>query len=389
MGERIGVLHVVDCLNVGGTERQLFELIRRQDRARYRPLLACFKSGGELLPPLRELGIEPEVFPLRGSLAQANTAFQVARMAMMIRSENIRIVHAHDFYSNVIGVAAASVAGARSIVSRRDLAHWLGGTQRKALRLACRMADAVIANARAVAIETARDFGVSDDKMHVVMNGIDVEHFDLHAFRTPDPLLPGGSVVTPRVCMVGSMHLPDKGHADLLEAAAILKSRGVRAQYLLVSDGALRVSLEEKARALGVAGDVVFLGRRSDVASVLVRSDVVVHPSWSEGFPNAVLEAMCAARPVVATRVGGIPEVLQHGVHGLLVDAQRPAELADALGRILAHPLAGHIMGLRGRRHVESELSLDKMRRSVEALYDALLGRDVLDEAPPLHAANG
>jgi len=389
MGERIGVLHVVDCLNVGGTERQLFELIRRQDRARYRPLLACFKPGGELLPSLRELGIEPEVFPLRGSLAQANTAFQVARMAMMIRSNNIRIVHAHDFYSNVIGVAAASLAGARSIASRRDLAHWLGGTQRKALRLACRMADAVIANAAAVATQTARDFGVSDDKMHVVMNGIDVEHFDLQAFRTPDPLLPGGSVVTPRVCMVGSMHLPDKGHADLLEAAAILRARGVRAQYLLVSDGALRAPLEEKARALGVADDIVFLGRRSDVASVLVRSDVVVHPSWSEGFPNAVLEAMCAARPVVATRVGGIPEVLQHGVHGLLVDAQRPAELANALGRILANPLAGHVMGLRGRRHVESEFSLDKMRHTVEALYDALLGRDALDEAPPLHAANG
>jgi L-malate glycosyltransferase len=389
MGEPIGVLHVVDCLNVGGTERQLFELIRHQDPSRYRTMLACFKSGGELLPALRGIGIEPQVFPLRGSLAQANTAFQVARMAMMIRSENIRIVHAHDFYSNVIGVAAASVAGVKSIASRRDLAHWLGGTQRKALRLACRMADAVIANAGAVAAQTARDFGVSDDKMHVVMNGIDIEQFELDAFRTPDPLLPGGSVVTPRVCMVGSMHLPDKGHADLLEAAAILKARGMRAQYLLVSDGALRPQLEERARALGLDDDVVFLGRRRDVGSVLVRCDVVVHPSWSEGFPNAVLEAMCAARPVVATRVGGIPEVLQHGVHGLLVDAQRPAELADALGRILAHPLAGHIMGLRGRRHVESEFSLGKMRRTVEALYDALAGRDALDRAPPLHAAHG
>ncbi|MCA1663054.1 MAG: glycosyltransferase, partial [Myxococcales bacterium] len=237
------------------------------------------------------------------------------------------------------------------------------------------------------AVETARDFGVTDDKMHVVLNGIDVEHFDLHAFRTPDPLLPGDSVATPRVCMVGSMHLPDKGHADLLEAAATLKARGVRAQYLLVSDGALRPQLEEKARALGIGDDVVFLGRRSDVQSVLVRCDVVVHPSWSEGFPNAVLEAMCAARPVVATRVGGIPEVMQHGVHGLLVDAQRPTELAGALGRILAHPLAGHVMGLRGRQRVETEFSLDKMRDTVEALYDGLVGRSTIDQAPPLHAA--
>src|SRR3954463_12340822 len=85
MAEPIGVLHVVDCLNVGGTERQLFELVRRVDRERYRPLLACFKGGGELAPSLRAIGIEPEVFPLRGSLMQPNTAFQVARMAMLIR----------------------------------------------------------------------------------------------------------------------------------------------------------------------------------------------------------------------------------------------------------------------------------------------------------------
>jgi glycosyltransferase involved in cell wall biosynthesis len=373
MAEPVGVLHVVDCLNVGGTERQLFELLRRLDRSRYRPLLACFKPGGELLGKLRALGIDPIIFPLRGSLAQANTAFQIARMAMLIRSENVRVVHAHDFYSNVIGVAAASFAGARSIASRRDLAHWLGGTQRHALRLACRMADAVIANAAAVATETAADFDVDPAKMYLVPNGIDVEHFEMQAWRTPDPLLPPGSVALPRVCMVGSMHLPDKGHADLLEAAAILKARGVRASYVFVSDGALRPSLEERARALGLDGDVTFLGRRDDVPSVLVRCDVVAHPSWSEGFPNAVLEAMCAARPVVATRVGGIPEVMTDGVHGLLIEPRRPAELASALERVLSNPLAGHVMGLRGHQHVESQFSLERMCLTVQALYDRLL----------------
>lgn len=377
MAEPVGVLHIVDCLNVGGTERQLFELLRRTDRRRYRPLLACFKPGGELLPSLRALDIEPVVFPLRGSLAQANTALQVARIAMLIRQNDIRVVHAHDFYSNVMGVAAASVAGARSIASRRDLAHWLGGTQRKMLRLACRVADAVVANAGAVAEQTAREFGVPDAKLHVVPNGIDVAHFELQAFHTPDPILPAGDVSVPRVCMVGSMHLPDKGHADLLEAAAMVKARGLRAQYLFVSDGALRPQLEAQARALGLGGDVFFLGRRADVPSVLLRCDVVAHPSWTEGFPNAVLEAMCAARPVVATRVGGIPEVMEHGTHGLLVEPRRPTELAAALEKLLAYPLAAHVMGLRGRQHVEQEFSLDKMRATFESLYAQLSGGGV------------
>jgi L-malate glycosyltransferase len=374
MAEPIGVLHVVDCLNVGGTERQLFELVRRLDRARFRPFIACFKSGGELLPRLLELGIEPVEFPLRGTLAQANTAFQITRMALLCKRTNIRVVHAHDFYANVIGVAAAGLAGARSIASRRDLAHWLGGSQRKALRFACRIADAVIANAAAVAAQTEREFAVDAAKLHLVPNGIDTEHFDLQAWRTPDPLLPAGPVALPRVVMVGSMHRTDKGHADLLAAAAILKARGVRAQYLLVSDGALRPSLQAQAQQLGLDGDVFFLGRRDDVPSVLVRCDVVAHPSWSEGFPNAVLEAMCAARPVVATRVGGIPEVMADGVHGLLVEPQRPAELASALEKLIRNPLAAHVMGLRGRRHVEREYSLERMCATVGSLYEQLAG---------------
>jgi glycosyltransferase involved in cell wall biosynthesis len=371
----IGVLHVVDCLNVGGTERQLFELLRRLDRRRFRPLVACFKSGGELHPRLVEMGLTPIEFPLRGSLAQPNTAVQITRMALLCRRENVQVVHAHDFYSNLIGVAAAMLAGARVIASRRDLAHWLSPGQRQGLRLSCRLADAVIANAAAVAEQTATELGVPGGKLHVVPNGIDVAHFDAQAFHAPEPLLPAAPVALPRVAMVGSMHLPDKGHADLLEAAAILKQRGVRAQYLLISDGALRPSLEARAQALGLHDDVVFLGRRADVPSVLVRADVVAHPSWAEGFPNAVLEAMCAARPVVATRVGGIPEVMTHSHHGLLVDAHDPGALAAALERLVTNPLAAHVMGLHGRQHVESFYSLERMCTTVESLYERLVER--------------
>jgi glycosyltransferase involved in cell wall biosynthesis len=371
------ILHVVDCLNIGGTERQLFELLRRLDRRRFRPLIACFKSGGELQPALEQLGLHPYVFPLRGSLVRANTARQITRMALLCKREKVRIVHAHDFYSNAIAIPAAVLAGAHPIASRRDLAHWLGRSQRLALRLACRLADGVVANASAVATQTAAEFGVPADRMHVIANGIDVAQFDVQARCRPDPLLPPAPASVPRVCMVASMHLPDKGHADLLEAAAILKGRGVRAQFLFISDGALRPELESRSRALGVADEVFFLGRRGDVPSVLARSDVLAHPSWAEGFPNAVLEAMCAARPVVATRVGVIPEVMQDRVHGLLIAPQRPAELASALEKLMKNPLAAHVMGLRGRQHVENRYSLEKMCTAIERLYETLVGGDL------------
>jgi glycosyltransferase involved in cell wall biosynthesis len=371
MGERVAVLHVVDCLNIGGTERQLFELLRRLDRRRFRPLLACFQARGDLLERMRELGIEPLEFPLGGTLFQANTALQIGRMAMLCSLEKVRIVHAHDFYSNLIGVTAAQLAGARSVASRRDLGHWLSPLQMRVLKLVMHRADRVVANAGAVGDRVMRLEGVPAEKLVVVRNGIDVHLFDSQARNEPDPPLPPQS--GPRVAMVASMHLPDKGHGDLLEAATLLKRRGVVAEWLLISDGALRREYEERARALGV--EVRFLGRRSDVPRLLRHVDLLVHPSWAEGFPNAVLEAMCAGKPVVATRVGGCPELVSEET-GRLVEPRRPEELARAVEELLSNPALAQELGRRGRRVVEERYSLDRMSQTIQSLYESLLPGD-------------
>jgi glycosyltransferase involved in cell wall biosynthesis len=172
--------------------------------------------------------------------------------------------------------------------------------------------------------------------------------------------------------MVASMHLPDKGHDDLLQAVAILKERGVTAQWLIVSDGALRQKHEETAHALGLDGDVLFLGRRNDVPRLLRHVDLLVHPSWAEGFPNAVLEAMCAGKPVVATRVGGCPELVSADT-GRLVEPRQPAELAQAIEEVLSNPSLAQTMGRNGRRVVEERYSLDRMSQTVQELYESLI----------------
>jgi glycosyltransferase involved in cell wall biosynthesis len=372
MAEPIGVLHVVDCLNVGGTERQMVELLRRLDRRRWRPLVACFKVCGELVPAVRGLGIDPIEFPLHGSLMRLGTLRQIARMALLCRREKVRIVHAHDFYANVFAVPAAQAAGAHVVASRRDLGHWLSPLQRRALGLACRAADCVIANATAVGELVIEAEGVAPGKLSVVPNGIDIAAFDARA--AADPALPPVAPSARRIAMVGSMHLPDKGHGDLLEAAALLRARGRRLQWLLISDGVLRSGLEERARALGLAEEVRFLGRRGDVPAILSRVDLVVHPSWAEGFPNVLLEAMCARRPVVATRVGGCPEVVSDDT-GRLVEPRQPSRLADAIDELLADPAGARELGRRGRRVVEARYSLDRMSDSVEDLYARLVRR--------------
>jgi glycosyltransferase involved in cell wall biosynthesis len=371
MADRVSVLHVVDCLNTGGTERQLFELVRRLDRRRFRPLVACFKARGDLLPRLRELGIEPFECKLPPSLMHPGTALQVARLALFCRLERVRVVHAHDFYSNLIGIAAAQLAGARAIASRRDLGHWLRPIQKRALRLACARADFVIANAVAVGDLVTRIEGVEHDKVRVVPNGIDVDIFDASARDEPEPPLPPLPEGAVRGVVVASMHLPDKGQGDLLNAAAILQTHGRRVQWLLVGDGALQPQHEENARALGLS-EVHFLGRRTDVPRVLARADLVVHPSWAEGFPNVVLEAMCAGRPVVATRVGGCPELVNDET-GILVEPRQPEALADAIDALLGDPEQARALGAAARRFVESRYSLDRMSATMTALYDRLL----------------
>src|SRR5271170_5052927 len=164
----VTILHLVDCLNVGGTERQLFELLARLDRRRWRPLVATFKAGGELDPHLRAIGIVPSEFPLLGSLTRLNTAVQIARLVRLCRRERVQIIHAHDFYSNLIGVAAAKLARVRAIASRRDLANWLDASKQRALAVSLRLADCVLANARAVGDRAATVERVARHKLCVV-----------------------------------------------------------------------------------------------------------------------------------------------------------------------------------------------------------------------------
>lgn len=396
-GGPVPVLHVVDCLNVGGTERQFFELLRRLDRRRWQPLVACLNYGGELTPRLLDMGIDPIEFPLKGSLARANTAVQIGRMALLCRRHRVRIIHAHDFYSNLLGVSAARLARIPSIASRRDLAHFLTRSQRRALMLTCLLADRVLVNATAVGDLVAQEFGGAVPRtltslgrarpwyprVEIVHNGIELAVFDAEALREPVAPLPARIAGVPRVAVVASMNLPDKGHSDLLRAASLLQARGHRLQWLLVSDGKLRRGLEEQARALGLGDCFHFLGRRPDVPSILARVDLLVHPSWAEAFPNAVLEALGAGLPVVATRVGGCSELVVDGATGRLVPPRQPEMLASAIEDVLANAAASAEMGRHGRQLVERHFSLERMNARVERIYQSLLGLEANHPEPP------
>lgn len=364
------VAHLVKCLGLGGTERQLVVLLRELDRERVTPRLACLMKVGEYLPDVRALGLEPPEFRLGGSLARPSTLLLVLRIAAWIRREEASILHAHDFYTNVVGALAARVAGVPWIVSRRDLGAWRSPAQTRVLAAVSRAAPMVLCNTQAARDAVVNEEGVEAKRVRVVPNGLDVDAFDQEAKRQPHPLL---DLNGPVVALVANMKHGVKGHHDFLDAAAVVRKARKDVRFLLIGDGELRPAFEQRARDAGLANAMVFAGARTDVPALLVRSTIAVSASKSEGLSNAIMEAMAASLPVVATRVGGTPELVCHECSGFLVPADDAEALAARLLELLRSPDTARQFGLAGRRRIEDEFSATRLGRRVTELYAEML----------------
>jgi len=348
---------------LGGQERQTVLHVRTLDRTRWDPVVACLHLQGEHLADLEAAGVTPRVFDLRRRMLRPNTAVQIGRLVNLIRSERIALVHAQDIYTDVLGTLAARLAGVPSIVTRVDLGHHVTGYRRPVLRLATRHADRVLVNALCIRDLVIRE-GVEPDRVVVVRNGVDVEHLDAAARAEPGPPVPGGAIVC-----VANMHHPVKGQTDLLMAMREVVRVHPEARLALVGDGVRRPHLEKLARDLGIAGRCHFLGFRLDGPAILARASLAVSASHAEGISNAILEAMALRLPVVATAVGGSPELVREGVNGLLVPPGAPAALARALLELWPDAARRKAMGHEGRRIVEREFGVGQMRLSYDSLY--------------------
>ena len=368
----IPVLHLVNRFWIGGAERQFVERLRRHP-AGFRALVGCLEASGPMLEPVRGFGYEPVVFPLNGSLMQPNTAIQIARMAAWMRSEGVKIVHGTDFNTNMLAVAAAKLSGAKSIVSRVDLGHiraGFGKWHREAEKLTSRLADMVVANAEAVRQMCIRDEGVKPENCVVVRNGLDIAEFDANAQKPLQGALPEGR----RVAVIGNLW-PVKGHRTLVEAVALLPAELHDVSFVCAGEGPEREYLTRRIAELGLQKRVHLLGHRLDVPAVLAHAQAACLCSSAEGLSNALMEAMAARLPIVATRVGGNPELVRDGENGWLVPYGDARALAGRLTQLLGAPELAREMGLRGRRRIENELSLERMAEGHGALYRRALGQ--------------
>jgi glycosyltransferase involved in cell wall biosynthesis len=377
----IPVLHLLNRFWIGGAERQFVERLRRNPKG-FSVLVGCLELSGPLLPQVRALGYEPWVFPVNGSLLQANTAKQIALMGALIRDHSVRIVHATDYYTNLLALGAGKLTGAKVIVSRVDLGHLRAGFgrwHREAEKWNARNADLVVANADAVREVCIRDEGCDPARVLVVRNGLDTAHFDALArqpLQAPLPLEDGDVPVA----VIGNLWRV-KGHRTLVEAAKEIAARIPRVKFLCAGEGPEREYLERRIGELGLLNTVHLLGHRLDIPAILSRSRAACLCSSAEGLSNAVMEAMASSLPILATAVGGNPELVRPGENGLLVPFGDAQALSGALVQLLSDPAAAAEMGRRGRRRIESELTLEKMAEGHGALYRRALEPEAVSAA--------
>lgn len=382
---RPNVLHLVNSFHQGGSERQAVQLARLlAGSGRYRVRLASLDPGGVLRPEAERLDLgEIPSYPLT-SFYDLNAVRQLRRFVRFLRSERVDLVQTHDFYSNVFGMAGAALARVPArIAAKRETSGVRSGAQRRAELLAYRLAHAVLANAEAVKEHLVRA-GVPGDKVCVVYNGLDAGRVrPPEGFRREDALaafdLPAGR---PFVTLVANLRLPVKDHPTFLRAARRVRESVPEAAFVLAGEGELTGSVRELAAALGLAGHVFFTGRCAEVGKLLAVSDVCVLSSTAEGFSNSILEYMAAARPVVATDVGGAREAVVEGETGHLVAPGDDEAMAARIVGLLQNPERARAMGERGRLRVAERFSCDAALARTEALYERLLAGRKMKEVP-------
>ncbi|MGO9269601.1 MAG: glycosyltransferase [Terriglobia bacterium] len=363
--ERPPVFLMTNTLETGGSERQFLTISRALDRERFSVELGCLKRKGALLEELEEIA----EFNLGGSL-YGWTSLR-ARMALLrhLRAHGVAVAHSFDFYTNVVLIPVARMAGVSAVIgSHRQIGDLLSPLQFAVQSAVFRLCDRVVCNSLAAA-ESLRDAGISQHKLVLISNALPAD-----AFAETPPALPRLPGVL-RVGMIARMNSPVKNHPLFLRAAARLATAFPTLEFVLVGDGLLRRSLERLAEQCGLGGRVRFLGNRRDIPAVLAALDVSVVPSFSESLSNAILESMAAGVPVVATRVGGSPEVVRHGETGLLVPADDEDALVEAIEELVTQPELRRKCGRQARELASACFGFDQVRGQFEQLY-----RDVLAE---------
>jgi glycosyltransferase involved in cell wall biosynthesis len=368
------VLHLIGGGEFGGAERHVLSLMQATDQRIITPMLACLCEG-----PFAEMataaGFTTATWPMKHKLDLAPRE----KLKAFIAEQGIDLLHTHGVRANFLARPLAARLQLPVVTTfhsdlafdyRHRLEYWFATAL---TRIGNRYTDIFIAVSASIARGMAK-MGIPPDKTVTIHNGIDPAAFAKALTKTELHNRYGFPEGAKIIGTVARLH-PVKGHPVLLHAAARLAPEHPDVFYLLIGDGQERRALEKMAGDLGIARQVVFAGFVEEVESLYAALDIFCLPSLMEGMGLSLVESMFCETPVVASRVGGIPELVTDGVDGLLVPPENSTALADALQRLLNDPEYGRQLATRGKI-TAGRFTITAMARQVEAVYQKLLAVD-------------
>jgi len=357
----------------GGGERYLELLFDRLDRARYRALLIC-QEPGPFIGRMKERGVETRVV----HLSPLFNPIALWRLVQLLVQERVTILQTHGARANFYGRIAGHLAGVPVIISTvhnslkdYEVRSFRRGLYRFLLRLTLPLVHRIICVSDANRWDLVEECPAAEARIQTVYNGVDPSAFPSQPTRKKVREELG---IGPGPVLVTIARLTEqKGHCYLLQTLPSLLETWPQLCCLFVGEGELRDQLHRLAVELAVERSCRFVGVREDIADILAAGDVVVLPSLSEGFPFVLLEALAMGCPVVASRVNGVPELIEDHKTGLLVPARDSPALTTAIRVVLSDPAAASKMGAAGRAVVRERFTVDQMVANTTAIFDAAM----------------
>jgi glycosyltransferase involved in cell wall biosynthesis len=364
--ERVRVVQVLATGTNGGAQEHVFNLVSRLDRTFYDVSIVSL-SAGSAVRKLQRAGFDVTV------IDSADDAIATATLAAHLADVRADVIHNHMYRAEIVGTKAAIALGEAGhrrpwVISTVHSSRVRSLEDQAELRRLGPQIDHLIVVSKAID-RKVQDEGRGGTPRSLIYNGVDLERYSHQepccTLREEYAMGDDAAIVG----VVGRLEL-EKGHPTLLEAWPSVLDRVPNAYLLIVGEGSRLDALHSIARDLGVERHVIFTGRRDDIPAVTAAFDVAVLPSYREAQGLSILEAMAMSRPVVASNVGGIPEMIDSGRNGLLVPPQDPAALAGAITRLLLdHPFAD-MLGRAGHDTVHDRFCIQLMVNAVQELYD-------------------
>jgi glycosyltransferase involved in cell wall biosynthesis len=368
MDKRIKIAQVIYGLKFGGAEKLLIPLSTKLNPRKFKVMVVALTCGGPVEDELKRQGVDVRILRHDGRFG----LLELIRLIRILKKGKFDIVHTHLQNADLWAGLAANFCRIRHVSTFHGEYFKKTLTEFLKQRLRVILPDKIIAVSQSTARHCIARLGAKADKIVVIYNGVEVDAYDIALGVAAKRKEMGISETAVVLGAFGRLEI-EKGHRYLIKALSLLKMSYSNIVTLIVGIGSLGQELVEMAQGLGLKKEIRFLGERSDIPELLKIVDIVVSPSLSEGLSISCLEAMAAARLVVATEVGGIPELIEDKQSGVLVESGNPLSLAKVISSVIENKVLAQRLGLQARERVKVSFSIDKMIDKTASLYEELV----------------